>query len=299
MTDKTFLKSLAGRVRESLIEVGIGFPLVIRRQLTVKWGYSDGWFITIAGIRGWNCSLEIWLDRTAGYADRNFWYGFYSNQKEDIRSLERRLHSTFGDPKVITSDDTYRASGGDWLLKERLPKSDFGRPALEIYQRNQKQHHNFYGIYVHEGTGLSRNREDRLVDQIVEFTRTVITCLPKARKRDGIEKDYSRIENRRFVARHLGRERNGYLALLRKQKDNFICQVCGFNFRKFYGVLGRDFAEAHHKEPLGSSRKIRVSTPDDLVTVCSNCHRMLHRMDGRSEDVSRLRKSVGSPEIPC
>ena len=56
------------------------------------------------------------------------------------------------------------------------------------------------------------------------------------------------------------------------------CKVCGFNFEKRYGILGADFIEVHHKIPLSSlSEEIEINPVEDLIPVCSNCHRMLHR----------------------
>ncbi|GFM34182.1 HNH endonuclease [Desulfovibrio subterraneus] len=56
------------------------------------------------------------------------------------------------------------------------------------------------------------------------------------------------------------------------------CVVCGFNFEKFYGPLGQGFIEIHHVNPLHEKDGEREVDPvKDLVPVCSNCHRMLHR----------------------
>ena len=292
MNDKAFLRSVAESLRDSLLESGIGTPLTIRRRLRLEFGYTDGWFVSVAGLKGWNCTLQVWLDRFAGYPQRKLYYGFCSNQKTDIKKLERRARPFFGEPKVITLEDTHKVGKATWLLAKRLAKSEFGRPALEIYQTTEERWLNYYGIYVTEGTGLSRNKQRRLVERITEYARTVVECLPNAKKADAVERAYPYIENRRLVEKHLSRERSGHLATLRKQKDDYICQVCGFDFRKAYGTLGEDYAEAHHKEPLSSSRRVRMSTPDDLVTVCSNCHRMLHRMKGVSKDVDDLKKMV-------
>lgn len=56
------------------------------------------------------------------------------------------------------------------------------------------------------------------------------------------------------------------------------CQICGFNFEEFYGRLGEGFIEVHHKKPLYSLKKEVVPNPQtDMICVCSNCHKMLHR----------------------
>jgi 5-methylcytosine-specific restriction enzyme A len=56
------------------------------------------------------------------------------------------------------------------------------------------------------------------------------------------------------------------------------CQACGFDFRVTYGLIGNEVIEVHHKIPvsrMGGSYSINPQT--DLVPVCANCHRMLHR----------------------
>ena len=56
------------------------------------------------------------------------------------------------------------------------------------------------------------------------------------------------------------------------------CMVCGFDFATTYGDIGRDFIEVHHTKPLYSlDEETTVDPETDLVCVCSNCHRMIHR----------------------
>jgi predicted HNH restriction endonuclease len=94
------------------------------------------------------------------------------------------------------------------------------------------------------------------------------------------------------VVSHLQRERSRLLATERKILDNYECQVCGLRFEELYGKLGADFAEAHHRVPLHKLGANVRTTLDDLITVCANCHRMLHRMEGNYDDVAELRAIV-------
>ncbi len=56
------------------------------------------------------------------------------------------------------------------------------------------------------------------------------------------------------------------------------CQVCGFDFSEVYGEIGRGFIEVHHVVPLYSKNSIvEVNPATDLVCLCSNCHRMIHK----------------------
>jgi 5-methylcytosine-specific restriction protein A len=57
-----------------------------------------------------------------------------------------------------------------------------------------------------------------------------------------------------------------------------LCQVCSFHFGSFYGPIGQDFIEVHHKVPVSlMGGQYRVDPVKDLVPVCGNCHAMMHR----------------------
>lgn len=57
------------------------------------------------------------------------------------------------------------------------------------------------------------------------------------------------------------------------------CQVCGFNFEEVYGDRGSGYIEVHHKTPLSDIAGPSETDPKtDLVILCSNCHRMIHRV---------------------
>jgi 5-methylcytosine-specific restriction enzyme A len=59
-----------------------------------------------------------------------------------------------------------------------------------------------------------------------------------------------------------------------------------------YGELGREFAEAHHVIPLRHLRSEKINSTDCLITVCANCRRMLHLMEGTADDIESLQQSV-------
>lgn len=88
-------------------------------------------------------------------------------------------------------------------------------------------------------------------------------------------------EGRVLERLHLSRERDPKLrarkiAAVRRATGTIACQACGFNFAVTYGDRGADFIECHHRVPLHISGPT-TTRPDDLVLLCSNCHRMIHR----------------------
>lgn len=81
---------------------------------------------------------------------------------------------------------------------------------------------------------------------------------------------------------HKSKERNQKMIKEKKRMafrdtNKLECEVCGFDFKSTYGVIGDGFIECHHKIPL-SEIDVSVRTKlIDLALVCSNCHSMLHR----------------------
>ena len=59
-----------------------------------------------------------------------------------------------------------------------------------------------------------------------------------------------------------------------------MCAVCGMDFEKMYGEIGRGFIHVHHIVPLSSiGEEYELNPIKDLVPVCPNCHAMLHRKE--------------------
>ena len=57
-----------------------------------------------------------------------------------------------------------------------------------------------------------------------------------------------------------------------------VCSVCGFDFERTYGEIGKGFIHVHHLIPLASSKGQHTVDPKmHLRPVCPNCHEMLHR----------------------
>jgi 5-methylcytosine-specific restriction enzyme A len=73
------------------------------------------------------------------------------------------------------------------------------------------------------------------------------------------------------------------------------CAVCDFNFEDVYGELGKDFIEIHHIKPLSTlDGAIEINAEKDLVPVCPNCHRMLHRSREKVLSVEELKEIIQS-----
>lgn len=95
---------------------------------------------------------------------------------------------------------------------------------------------------------------------------------------DPIETEITDIEGKSLLRKHLVKERSSKLiSAFKKSLTSYNCWICGFDFQTIYGEIGTGFIEAHHTKPISSLKEgERVSTKD-IVAVCSNCHRMIHK----------------------
>lgn len=104
------------------------------------------------------------------------------------------------------------------------------------------------------------------------------------------------IEGRCRVITSLTAERDKRLRNKALKYHGAKCRVCGFDFGKAYGEeFGDRFIEIHHVHPLRdnevySERATNYKT--DLVPVCANCHRMIHRKRKEVLSIDKLRSMV-------
>ncbi len=71
------------------------------------------------------------------------------------------------------------------------------------------------------------------------------------------------------------------------------CMACGFNFETFYGESGRDFIEVHHVVPLSEAGRTETNPETDLIVLCANCHRIVHRRKGICLSLGELKSRIG------
>jgi 5-methylcytosine-specific restriction enzyme A len=89
-------------------------------------------------------------------------------------------------------------------------------------------------------------------------------------------------EGRLLTRKHVTRERNrklvkSKLKQVMKKLGRLACEVCDFDFADRYGKRGKGFVECHHTKPVATLAAGHKTHIDDLVLVCANCHRMIHR----------------------
>ena len=147
----------------------------------------------------------------------------------------------------------------------------------------------------YEGKGLERGGKDEGVvwnlysshpNQLRELTESIKSLVLSGDPLPPVEimgDDEEEGEEGQILTRtHRYRERNAKLvkskkARVLKESGTLSCEVCGFDFSGTYGERGDGFIECHHTKPVSDLKDGGTTKIADLVLVCSNCHRMIHR----------------------
>ena len=88
------------------------------------------------------------------------------------------------------------------------------------------------------------------------------------------------------------RERNSTLRKNALDIHGYNCRACGFNFEECYGEIGKGFIEVHHVVPLAKAGERETNPETDLVVLCANCHRMVHKRKGVCLSIPGIKKHI-------
>lgn len=277
--EKQLLEHLANKVGNALKKEALLLFTSVKKIEAIS-SQTGGWQIEVGTFKGYKLSAEIWLDEFTQRLSRKVYYGLRGSSNA-INMVADLSKPHIGEPISHSLKDIVYI-GADIRLKNKLSDEYFDRPIIEHY----KDH--FYGFY--EAKSINTKNISGLTNSIVGFFVSIdgILFTEKMKRAQG----FNALENLSSLKQYLYRKRDRFIANHRKQTDNYICQICCFDFVKAYGELGRNYAEAHHIVPLGKGNKPRNTTIDDLITVCSNCHSMLDKMKGTVADIETLKKIV-------
>jgi 5-methylcytosine-specific restriction protein A len=128
------------------------------------------------------------------------------------------------------------------------------------------------------------NKKDEL-SEISEKIKEIVNSSdydPTVKEIIDVDDDYEGREGKLLTRVHKYRERDSKIVKKKKvqvlkNKGKLECEGCGFNFRVNYGERGEGFIECHHIKPVSKIEKNEKTKLVDLVLLCSNCHRMVHR----------------------
>lgn len=94
--------------------------------------------------------------------------------------------------------------------------------------------------------------------------------------------DLSADETKKKLVSHFRIDRNRKIRqakvdLFAAQNGSVFCENCSFSFEAKYGDRGKGFIEVHHVQPLAALLPNVVTKLSDLMLLCANCHRIIHK----------------------
>ena len=131
-----------------------------------------------------------------------------------------------------------------------------------------------------------KNRKDRELEEFViglQAAAQFPAINPVRVRTEGGEKVYVSVR----------RERDPRLRADAIALHGLDCMACGFNFEEFYGTAGKDFIEVHHVVPLSEAGRTETHPATDLIVLCANCHRIIHRRKNICLSLDELNDHIG------
>ena len=190
------------------------------------------------------------------------------------------------DPRVVELSDLLRGLS----VNQRVAKTPTFRSADSVHLKLQ----NFLSMDpAYRGKGMAHaSQADRQVWKELAADRALVNRLAmqlresskssEATQEVGEEDEDEFPEGRILYRVHRRRERSRVLAAKMKSRwlkrySKLACLACGFDFEETYGPRGRGYIECHHVVPVSELQSGARTRVEDLIPVCSNCHKMLHR----------------------
>ena len=192
------------------------------------------------------------------------------DSKEVIQLSE--LLNTLGRKLSGERTETYRNPAGVYMKLMNFRRFDPGYKGVGLAHGN-KDEQVVWDLYANNRSELSK-----LANRITQFTIQESSEVLPELSEDEEEGNEGQVLSR--MHRYRERDRK----LVTKKKEKFLsentklhCEACGFDFGQRYGERGADFIECHHTKPVSELETNGKTKISDLVLLCSNCHRIVHR----------------------
>lgn len=151
---------------------------------------------------------------------------------------------------------------------------------------------------------ITEKGEKYLLENIGNFT-FILNNFNEEQRKEVVESDYSNLiieEGFTKFSQVKTKTRSRKLVDIAKKyyskEGKIYCSVCNFNFEDFYGEVGKGYIEIHHLKPIfkydNNIDKSIEEALGDVVPVCSNCHRVIHRNNDKLLSIASLKELVNN-----
>lgn len=233
-----------------------------RRQLAAAWGYQS-WEAIGRGIITPRGDNKVIL--------------FVTKEK---RSGDKQYHDRLeGTELYMDGEDGHR-------MDQRLAASAASNDEVHLFYR--EQHHE---LFTYHGRARLKRADLREGQRPSHFVFTVTGALDSQRIADesmqteqlthGNDEFVPDAEGKRKLRQHVTYERSPRNRARAIEVHGTTCKACGFDFNQTYGLdLAKSYIEIHHVKSITETNG-PVNPETDLVPLCSNCHSMAHKPNGR------------------
>jgi 5-methylcytosine-specific restriction endonuclease McrA len=282
---KTLLKQISFDIQTIILNEINDARIIPIKKLAVEETDTFGWSVDLFKFRNieGRGTIQIWLDYFPNVNRPILSIAFWSTDLGRIKKIALNNLDNF------TDDHQHKTLniGNGLVLENPLQKKYFEKFLIEPYPTK------YFSYYFFENLDIRNSDLKPFAVKVSKKTKWLIRAVVESLQlKNKITTNNFSFENKIIYQLHKKRERSKDLAEKVKLRDEYQCKVCDLNFTDRYGVYGNGFAEAHHIVPLSKIQSVIKTTEKDLITVCSNCHKMLHRMSGKRDDYITLRKIV-------
>jgi 5-methylcytosine-specific restriction endonuclease McrA len=255
-------------------------------------------------------SREPHEEKLIEFAKERNWYYPVETKLRDVSDQQRRVHFYSSMPHLLSIDDIIdRILSNDFAVRNPQPTAEIPSkqsltPIREASVFLSTDSEPTLDSSVAIAAGATKNEVPELPDNhpsvietapIAREIERVNSNLVNSKREFQNENKAEKIdtdllgdvipseEGARKVKTRYARVRSAKLREAAIKIHGRDCCVCGTNFDKKYGKdLSRGYIEVHHlKQIAGGVRQTNPVT--DLVTLCSNCHKMADRLAQRLE----------------
>lgn len=215
-----------------------------------------------------DCS-GVYLSLNQGIADKRDEYGL-GVSRDMVRKQARFFRDTLGEETIKDFSDPLD------LKLDFIPKETTSRRLGLAYEAGNIASKFYHRTAIPDDAVLKKDLEELLEIYFILFEKVSLEKNIQISE----EKEDLWFEDLTKYRIHRVTERNQSLSKRVKQLQGYVCKACGFNFEARYGEIGKEFIESHHTVPISSLNKVKIQLDpmQDFTVLCSNCHRMIHRI---------------------
>lgn len=188
---------------------------------------------------------------------------------EDAEILDGRTDNKFSQKvRNLKSHDTLESLGYAIYKNKEFTITEQGREALRLNKDSLKYLIN--NNFKWEDTADALNNLTNNLGKFEEFDEDIVIT-------EGIDayllsKKYTRSQ----------KLRNQAIEFYSQKNNGLFCDICRFDFKEVYGNPAKGYIEMHHLKPIymyrdGDEQKTIDKAISNLIPVCANCHRVIHR----------------------